>query len=164
MPTSLELERTFLLNSIPDHLLEYSKKYLMDIYLPPNSDNPQIRLRQTNDVYYLTKKYPKIASDLSTMIEETINFTKIEFDYFKTILGGKILEKNRYTKKYSNYQIDLDVYLNNLSPLIILDIEVDNLNMDLSKILSEFDIQKEVTGDKRFAGGIMAGKNYNEIL
>ena len=164
MSQTIEIERTFILNSVPKDLSQFTKKYLMDIYLPPSSDNPQIRLRQVDDKYYLTKKYPKNPIDLSTMVEETIILAESEFSYFKKNLLGRVLEKTRYTQIADNYQIDLDVYMSNLEPLIILDIELNNIDLEIREVLENFDISTEVTNNKNYAGGRMAGKIYNEVV
>lgn len=164
MSKELEIERTFILNQVPNDLAKYTEKHLLDIYLPASSDNPQIRLRQINDTYFLTKKYPKIPQDLSIMVEETIILSYSEFDYFRANLGGKLLEKKRYTYKSDDYILDLDVYLSDLSPLIILDIELSDINYNIDSIFEEFDILKEVTNNNKFAGGKMAGKKYSEII
>jgi CYTH domain-containing protein len=113
---------------------------------------------------YLTKKYPKDSNDLSIMIEETINLSEIEFKFFKESLNGKVLEKTRYSKSFDTYQIDLDVYTGNLAPLIILDIEISAPDLNIDEVLKGFDIETEVTNQKQFAGGLMAGKTYNEIM
>ncbi|MBA3679505.1 hypothetical protein H0W80_04980, partial [Candidatus Saccharibacteria bacterium] len=68
MANEIEKEQTYLLNSLPVDLTGWKKEYTKDVYLPPNSDNPQIRLRQRGDTYFMTKKYPLVEGDLSTMV------------------------------------------------------------------------------------------------
>ena len=160
MSTTLEIERTFLLNAIPVDLSKFTKIYLCDVYIPPSSTNPQIRLRQIDSQYYITKKYPKNPLDLSTMIEETIHLDEVEFNYFRQNLAVNILEKTRYKMKSHSYTLDLDVYLGELSPLIVLDVEIESIDFDISKILTEFDIKEEVANKNNYAGGKMAGKKF----
>jgi adenylate cyclase len=164
MSVTQEIERTFLLKSTPKNLDEFKKQYLMDVYLPPELQNPQIRLRQIDKKFFLTKKYPQNVNDLSIMIEETLNLSELEFDYFKSYLKGKKLEKTRYSKTYETFHIDLDVYLGDLSPLIILDVELTNPDENIDEILKHFNVEVEITNNKKFAGGLIAGKTYNEIF
>jgi CYTH domain-containing protein len=163
MSTSIEQEKTYLLNSIPTNLEGYSTNYTKDVYLPPQSENPQIRLRQQGEKYYITKKYPLVEGDLSTMVEETIKLSKVEFDFLDSSVKGNVLEKTRYSLKKDNYVIEIDTYLSNLKPLIVLDIEWDGELPNFESIISNFDVNKEITNVKALAGGKIAGKTYDDI-
>lgn len=157
----IEIENTFLLNSIPENLEGWVKEYTKDTYLPPQSDHPQIRLRKRGDDCYLTKKFPKKEGDQSVMIEETIGLTEVEYNFFENSLTGKVLEKIRYSKKFEDHTIEIDVYQANLTPLMVMDIEWVGSPKEID--LSEFDIKKEVTQSVHLAAGMLAGKKYSEI-
>jgi len=162
MATEIEKEKTFLLSELPKDLSGWKLEYTKDIYLPPTSDNPQIRLRQRGETYFITKKYPKVEGDLSTMVEETINLSKIEFDFLSSNVKGNVLEKNRYSKKADGYIFEVDEYLGDLAPLLVLDIEWTNAAPREEEIKS-FPISREITQTHQLAAGKIAGKTYAEI-
>ena len=162
MAAEIEKEKTYLLNQLPDNLTEWKLEYTKDIYLPPDSDNPQIRLRQRGRSFYITKKYPKVEGDLSTMIEETISLSEFEFDFLSTNLEGKVLEKNRYSKRKDDHIFEVDEYLGDLSPLKVLDIEWIDTPPTEDEI-KHFKISREITQTKELAAGKIAGKSYSDI-
>jgi adenylate cyclase len=157
----IEKESTFLLNSIPNNLLDWKKEYTKDTYLPPDAGHPMIRLRKRGEQLFMTKKYPKVPADFSTMIEETINLLDYEYAFLEKNLIGNVLEKTRYSKKFDGYVIEIDEYLGDLAPLKVMDIEWDSEVQNLD--LSTFDIKKEITQQNNFAAGNLAGKSYKDI-
>jgi CYTH domain-containing protein len=157
----IEKESTFLLNSIPKDLSDWKKEYTKDTYLPPDSGHPMIRLRKRGDKLFMTKKYPKVAGDFSTMIEETINLLDYEYTFLEENLSGNVLEKTRYSKQFEGYIIEIDEYLDDLAPLKVMDIEWDGEVQELD--LSQFDIKKEITQQNSLAAGNLAGKKFSEI-
>lgn len=160
--TEIEKELTFLLNKLPDDIESWESEFLADTYVPENSDNPQVRLRQRGNKYYLTKKYPLDAKDLSTMVEETINLSQQEYEYFQLAIKGKYLAKTRYVKKINDLTIEIDQYLDNLAPLLVLDIEWQSQSPEKS-LIDSFDIVREITQTANLAAGKIAGKNYEDI-
>lgn len=160
--SEIEKEVTFLLASLPKDLSEWTEEFLADTYIPETSDNPQIRLRQRGRSYYITKKYPKDPDDLSTMVEETINLGQDEYEYLKKSVKGKYLAKTRYMKEMSGLTVEIDVYLDNLAPLLVLDIEWSDRAPD-DAFVKQFDIVKEITQAASLAAGRIAGKTYDEI-
>ncbi len=164
MSKELEIENTFLLAKVPLKVIkEWKKDFTKDIYYPQDSDNPQIRLRQRGDRYMITKKYPLVKNDLSTMVEETIKLTKAEYSFFATNLAGKSVAKNRYSMDFDDYVIEIDEYLELLSPLIVLDIEWRRKRGSYASIIKEFNAVKEITNVSALAAGKMAGKTYDQI-
>lgn len=161
MAYEIEQEKTYLLSHVPD-VKGWREEYTKDVYLPPDTDNPQIRLRQRGDTKFITKKYPLVEGDLSTMVEETINLSDAEYDFFERSLEGKVLEKRRYLKRIGSLVIELDEYLGDLSPLVVLDIEWTN-EAPSEEILQEFPVIKEITNLDKLAAGKIAGKTYKDI-
>jgi adenylate cyclase len=157
----IERETTYLLSSIPTNLSDWKLEYTKDTYLPPDAHHPMIRLRKRGDQLFMTKKYPKVTGDFSTMVEETINLLDYEYEFLENNLKGNVLEKNRYSKKFAGYTIEVDEYLGNLAPLKVMDIEWDGDPQELD--LSMFDIKKEITQNNNLAAGNLAGKNYADI-
>jgi CYTH domain-containing protein len=157
----IERETTYLLNSIPANRSDWKLEHTKDTYLPPDAGHPMIRLRKRGQQLFMTKKYPKVPGDFSTMIEETINLLDYEYEFLETNLVGNVLEKNRYSKKFDGYIIEIDEYLGKLAPLKVMDIEWEGGPQKLD--LSMFDIKKEITQNNNLAAGNIAGKNYADI-
>lgn len=160
--SEIEKEVTYLLATLPDDLSGWREDFLADTYIPETSENPQIRLRQRGDTFFITKKYPKDPSDLSTMVEETINLSEAEYNYLKQSVGGKYLAKTRYMKEISGMTVEIDVYQDNLAPLLVLDIEWSDIAPD-DKFIQQFDVVQEITQSASLAAGRIAGKTYDEI-
>jgi len=52
----IELEKTYLLKSIPFDLEKYPHKDLVDHYIPEDSEHPKIRFRKRGNLFEITKK------------------------------------------------------------------------------------------------------------
>ena len=96
------------------------------------------------------------------MIEETISLSEFEFDFLSTNLEGKVLEKNRYSKRKDDHTFEVDEYLGDLSPLKVLDIEWIDTPPTEDEI-KHFKISREITQTKELAAGKIAGKSYPDI-
>lgn len=117
----IEREKTYLVKFLPENFDSFPHKEMLDIYLPPNSHHPKIRLRKQGDKLYLMKK-TLINGDMSTQKEEVILLDQEEFDYFSQ-LEGKRIHKNRYYIPYQDKTIELDVFLDDLAGLVLADVE-----------------------------------------
>ena len=51
----MEIERKFLISSVPEHLEQYKKRVIEQGYM---CTGPVVRVRRDNDEYYLTYKSP----------------------------------------------------------------------------------------------------------
>lgn len=162
MTYEIEKEFTFLLKNIPEIVRDWKIEYMRDVYIPKESLHPQIRLRQRGHMYFLTKKTPLREGDTSEMKEETIHLTEQEFKFFDESMKGKELEKNRYSSIENDLNIEIDEYLGDLKPLIVMDIEW-KFEKPTQEIISKFDIVREITDEYNLAAGMLAGKKYNEI-
>jgi len=67
---SVELERTFLVKSLPD-IGNCESKVIVDVYLPKTSPHPVLRIRKNGSKYEITKKSP-VTNDASIQNEHTI--------------------------------------------------------------------------------------------
>lgn len=163
MAKEIEKENTYLLSSVSEDVRRgWECEFTKDTYYPPDTNNPQLRLRQRGEAsYFLTKKYPKVEGDLSTMIEETIHLSEKEFSFLEISLRGLTITKNRYKKQFNEYTIEIDEYIGDLAPLIVLDIEWEGERPKVE--LKDFDIIKEITNTAELAAGQIAGKRYEEI-
>ena len=157
----IELEKTYLLKEVPDGLLESDNKEIIDLYLPGYSNHPQIRLRKNGDTYELTKKRPVSEGDASEQTEETIILTKEEFEFFGT-LDGKKVHKIRYYYNYNGHITEIDVFKGELEGLVVVDFEFESVEDKDSFKMPSFCLV-DVTQEKFIAGGMLAGKSYQDI-
>ena len=164
MVYQVEVERSYLLESLPKECAEWPSKIVFDKYFPPNAVHPQIRLRQSGDLYFLTKKYPKQVGNFSEMIEETIDLEKSEFDFLNASINGLELRKQRYFSDAGEAQIEIDVYMDQLEGLIVIDFEFASPQFrDGFSLPSFIEIGNEITDTRALAAGNLAGKSFQEI-
>ena len=111
----MEIERKFLLKSLPD-LSCYSYHILEQAYL--NTD-PVIRIRREDENYYLTYK----GKGLLTREEYNLPLNAASYQHLLPKADGVIIRKKRYLIPYENYTVELDIFLPPYDSLIIAEVE-----------------------------------------
>ena len=94
----LEIEKRFL---VPEEKIEElmvaviadSKKMMNDVYIPNGDAHKDLRLRQMNDEFVITRKRPLVDGDLTKMMETTIPLSKYEFEVLSNGIESNV-EKN----------------------------------------------------------------------
>lgn len=158
----IEFEKRYLAKYLPKDFKKFLCTDIVDKYFPYDAYHPQIRLRKKDDSYTLTKKIPiDEAVTHSTQTEDTIIFTKEEFDFFNK-LKGKIVEKKRFEYPYGNLKAEIDVFYGDLDGLVVVDIEVESKEQLDSFKMPGFCLV-DVTEEYFIAGGLLAGKKYEDI-
>lgn len=157
----IELERTYLAKKLPENLLQYKSKEIIDVYFPKSQFHPKIRLRKNGDRYELTKKTP-VDNDVSKLKEETIILTEEEFNEFNNNLRGKRVHKIRYYFDYEGRIAEFDIFQGELRGLILIDFEFNSTEEKKKFTIPSFCLA-EVTSEDFIAGGIICGKSYNDI-
>ncbi|MBT3188529.1 MAG: hypothetical protein HN736_03805 [Anaerolineae bacterium] len=160
----LETERRFLLNELPEHLLENSTGWLItDRYIP----NTRIRLRHMQslsddrNIYKLTQKYRAEHQDASETTITNIYLTKIEYDLFST-LGAKLLRKRRYPYKIKDHTFSIDIFEGRYQGLILAEIEFEKIAEKDKFLLPSFAV-KDITDDVFFTGGNLVNLTAEEF-
>jgi adenylate cyclase len=157
----IELERTFLVKTMPEGIEKCKKKEIIDIYYPKDSRHPILRLRKDGDRYELTKKSPVKEGDASRQKEQTIILTKEEFESLSKLPGKKV-RKIRYFYGHEGVTAEIDVFKDALEGLVIADFEFGVPEEKEGFIMPGFCLA-EVTQEESFAGGMLCGKSYEEI-
>ena len=107
---TMEIERKYLIDTLPDHLEQYACKQIEQGYL--NTD-PVVRIRKSNDKYTLTYK----GAGLMCREEYNLPLNAEAFAHLKEKIDGILIEKKRYliplTEKLT---IELDVFEGELPP------------------------------------------------
>lgn len=157
----IELERTFLAQSIPADLSSCPAKVIRDLYVDNGTPHADLRLRQNGDDYEMTRKRPVSGTDSSKQLETTIELTAVEWQSLAATAGKKI-EKTRYYYPYQKHTAEFDVFIGDLAGLVLIDFEfTDEAAMHDFKI-PEFCLA-DITQEEFIAGGVLAGKSYTDI-
>lgn len=133
-----------------------------DVYIPNGILHKDLRLRQKNDEYVITRKRPIKDGDSTIMLETTIDLSKNEFDALSNGVSTNV-EKNRYEIKFMNQNAELDIFKGKHLGLIILEIEFKDEQI-LSQFENKYDVKfKDITNVEWLAGGKLPETNYDEL-
>ena len=157
----IEREKTFLAKYIPQDVLTCESKDIIDIYIPKNQTHSHLRIRKSGDVCEITKKVQVEKDDASTQKEFTIPLTKEEYEAL-SVLPGKRVEKRRYYYPYNGKTIEFDVFLGDLSGLVLVDVEFDTAEEKTAFDMPDFCLA-DITQEEFIAGGMLCGKTYEDI-
>lgn len=157
----IEIEKTFLARELPKGLKNCKSKEVIDIYFPKEAKHPTIRVRKSGDKYEMTKKERLDPNDASMQKEHTISLSKEEFLALSKI-DGKRLRKIRYYYEYEGKTAEIGVFQGELKGLVLVDFEFDNAEEKDNFKMPDFCLA-DVTQDDFIAGGMLCGKEYNDI-
>jgi CYTH domain-containing protein len=102
-------------------LKEYPAKKIAQGYL--NTD-PVIRIRRSNDDYYLTYK----GKGLLVREEYNLPLTREAYEHLLPKIDGLLIEKTRYLIPLDNgLTAELDVFEGSLAPLTLVEVEFDTV-------------------------------------
>lgn len=146
----MEIERKFTIKTLPD-LTQFPKKKLIQAYL--NTD-PVVRIRKEDESYYLTYK----GKGLLAREEYNLPLNKESFEHLLKKADGIIISKTRYCIPYEQYTIELDVFENDLAPLIMAEVEFETEKEAAAFTPPDWFLD-DVTYDKRYHNSnLSAGK------
>jgi CYTH domain-containing protein len=160
----LEVECRYLLDKVPDNLLDSPKGWLItDRYFP----NTRLRLRHMQslsgdqNIYKLTQKY---RSEAQSAYETTItNVYLVEAEYsFLAALEGNVLKKTRYPYTVQNHSFSIDVFEDRHQGLILAEVELGKKEAADKFVLPSF-VLKDVTNDLFFTGGNLVAMTDEEF-
>lgn len=112
----MEIERKFLIPSIPFSLDEYTCRPIQQGYL---CTDPVIRIRRDADSYELTYK----SKGFLSRREETLPLTKDSFLHLLSKIDGRLIQKKRYLIPLDPFVIELDLFQGDLAPLMLAEVE-----------------------------------------
>lgn len=164
VPVSIEAERKFLVKSFNLNYddLHYDTVEINQAYLKSDNDvEERIRKRGKDGAFIYTHTTKRRINDIERVETEKI----ISGREYIELLGRIDTTKNKISKArhcfiWNNQYFELDVFKDNLSGLILLEIEL--LKKDQKIDLPSFiNIDKEVTSDDRYSNFCLA-KKHNE--
>lgn len=161
MNQELELELTFLAKELPEGIKTIRPTRIVDIYIPDTPEHSHLRLRQKGEKYEMTKKMPVVEGNASEQIEQTIPLTEEEFTTLSSC-SKKRVTKDRYNIEIEGKMAEIDIFVDGLKGLVLMDFEFNTV-----KEKSDFKIPDialaDVTQEDFIAGGLLAGKTYDDI-
>ncbi|WP_321372378.1 CYTH domain-containing protein [uncultured Desulfuromusa sp.] len=151
MKKQLEIERKFILPQIPEELIHHVQgDEIKQGYLLRESGR-ELRIRQRNHDYRMTLKQ---GGGLSR-IEQECPIPAEQFEMLWPLTAGRQIEKIRYTIKQEDLLFEIDLFKGNLVPLIILEVEFENLEQSRQFQVPTF-ASREVTEDESYKNAILA--------
>jgi CYTH domain-containing protein len=115
----MEIERKYLLKTIPEHLEQYESKKIAQGYL---CTSPVVRIRRSNDDYYLTYK----GEGLMVREEYNLPLTREAYEHLLPKIDGLLIAKTRYLIPLSGgLTAELDLFEGELAPLALVEVEFE---------------------------------------
>ena len=147
----MEIERKFLVNTLPGDLSSFHKRIIEHGYL---CRIPAIRVRNDNGRFFFTLK----SGGLGMSHEELES--EIPEEAFKHLLkktDGIVIKKDRYEIPYERYIIELDIFKDELDGLIIAEVEFPSEEEALDFTPPDW-LGKDVTGDPKYTNSNLSMK------
>lgn len=127
----MEIERKYLISTLPTDLQQYPTRKIEQGYL---CTSPVIRIRQDNDLFELTYK----SKGLMIREEHNLPLTKEAYLHLRQKVDGNIITKTRYMIPYEQYTIELDIFEGTLAPLQLAEVEFPSEEAALAFIPPEW--------------------------
>ncbi len=144
----MEIERKFLIKTLPKNLGTYPCRLLEQGYL---STAPVVRIRRDNDRYELTYK----SGGMMVREEYNLPLTRESYEHLKTKIDGRLITKKRYMIPLETYTIELDVFEDDLAPLILAEVEFSTEEEAKSFIPPEW-FGEDVTFSKLYHNSVLS--------
>lgn len=113
----MEIERKYLIPSLPERLEQYESKEIEQGYL---CTDPVVRIRRSNDSYILTYK----GEGLMVREEYNLPLTKEGYAHLREKVDGILITKTRYMIPFTGgLTIELDIFSGELSGLLLAEVE-----------------------------------------
>ena len=117
----MEIERKFLVRRLPDDLSKYEAKKIAQGYL---CTDPVVRIRRSNDNYYMTYK----GDGLMVREEYNLPLTREAYEHLLPKIDGLLIAKTRYLIPLTDrLTAELDVFEGVLSALTLVEVEFDSV-------------------------------------
>lgn len=117
----MEIERKYLVKEIPTDLNQYEIKKIAQGYL---CTEPVVRIRRSNDDYYMTYK----GDGLMVREEYNLPLTEEAYTHLRPKIDGLLISKTRYLIPLDDkLTAELDIFEEDLKGLVIVEVEFDSV-------------------------------------
>ena len=148
----MEIERKFLIKELPEGYASYPVQHIEQAYL---CVSPVVRIRRSNDAYYLTCK----GSGLMVREEVELLLTEESYHHLLKKADGNVIAKERYCIPYQTHTIELDVFAPPFAPLIVAEVEFSTEEEALAFQAPEW-FGEEVTHDPAYTNAALSRKEW----
>lgn len=155
----IEIERKFLVSE------ETAKKYIDKVnnkelesheieqaYL---TTDPVIRVRKSDDEYYMTYK----GKGLMCREEYNLPLTKDSYDTLLSKADGNVISKTRILIPFEKYTIELDIFKAPFDYIRMAEVEFENEDEANNFIAPDWFLE-EVTNDREYHNSVMSRKQF----
>lgn len=139
----MEIERKYLIQTLPESLDSYESRKIAQGYL---CTSPVVRIRRSNEEYYLTYK----GSGLMVREEYNLPLTRESYEHLRFKIDGRLIEKTRYLiPLHDGLTAELDVFEGDLAPLRLVEVEFSSVEEANSFVPPEW-FGEDVTTSGRY--------------
>ncbi|TJZ91244.1 CYTH domain-containing protein [Paracoccus gahaiensis] len=151
MEPSLEIERKFLVTTLPD-LAAASRSSLRQGYLTVPEDSVEVRLRQTDGTFILCVK----SGEGIVRGEREIEISEAQFQLLWPQTEGRRVEKTRWTGGLDQgLTFELDIFGGALAPLMMVEVEFRS-EAEAHQFVAPDWFGRDVSTDRRFGNKSLA--------
>lgn len=112
----MEIERKFLISSVPEWALQYPHRRIEQAYL---CTEPVVRVRRSGERFWLTCK----GAGLLAREEYELPLSEQAYRHLLVKADGAVIEKERYCIPMDGLTVELDVFDGALAPLVYAEVE-----------------------------------------
>lgn len=151
MKSTLEIERKFLVATLPD-LAGARKSSLRQGYLTVPEDSVEVRLRQTDETFILCVK----SGEGIVRGEREVEISEAQFAMLWPQTEGRRVEKTRWAGKLEGgLTYELDIFGGDLAPLVMVEVEFQS-EAEAHQFEAPEWFGRDVSTDKRFGNKSLA--------
>ncbi len=161
-----EIEKKFLIKSLPGDLKQYQKIHVVQGYLNA-SGRPSLRVRKYGEEYILSYKFKEKTQKETANVAREVELPLVEesFEHLMKKIDGRVVEKNRYLIPLQDGLVaELDVFEGYLDGLKFVEVEFKS-EEDAANFNPPEWFGRDVTFDVHFKNGYLAKiSDVTEIL
>ena len=151
----MEIERKFLVRTLPDNLSKYPCRQIEQAYL---CTGPVVRIRHLDEEYILTYK----SGGMMARQEVELPLTKESYEHLREKADGTIITKKRYVIPLTDrLTIELDLFEGMLTGFIMAEVEFSSVEEAKAFIPPEW-FGKDVTFLSDFHNSHLSSMNESE--
>ena len=153
----MEIERKFLIHTLPENLSQYPFHIMEQGYL---CTEPVVRVRRSDEDFYLTYK----SKGLLAREEYNLPLTRESYEHLRAKADGNLIHKKRYLLPAPGYEeagltIELDVFAAPFEGLCLAEVEFSSVEQAES-FVPPFWFGEEVTYSAEYHNSSLSRKKF----
>jgi adenylate cyclase len=153
--TGVEIERKFLVRSLPAGCKKAPKSRIRQAYFPLRGKRFEIRIREKGHEHFVTIK----AGRGTVRVEEEARISQKSFQTLWPLICVASVAKQRYRPPYRGKTIELDVYEGPHRGLITADVEFRS-RREANSFKPPAWFGREITGSRKYANEVLARRGH----